>query len=234
MNVKDIMTRNIISVKTDASILEAIRLMIQHGISGVVVVDKKGDLAGIVTEGDFLRRSEIGTERRRSSFLRFLAGPGKLAEEYVHNSGRKIDEVMSREVHTVAEDTSLAEAIDMMERYRVKRLPVVRGARVVGIVSRANFLHAFASVAHETKTQALDDSGIRERIARELSAKEWAAPSLINVVVRNGIVDLWGSIPDERMRSAVIVAAENVPGVKAVRDHMAWVDPVSGFVQTWR
>ncbi len=112
-----------------------------------------------------------------------------------------------RDVHTVTEDTQLPQAIDMMERFHVKRLPVVRGSKVVGIVTRANFLHALASVAHETKAGALDDTGIRENVLAELSKNDWVMPSLLNIVVRDGVVHLWGSISDDRTRGAIIVAA---------------------------
>jgi CBS domain-containing protein len=230
MVVKDIMTQSVISVAPEDDILHAIRLMLQRGISGLVVLDKGGDLVGLVTEGDFMRRAETGTQKQRSRFLQFLAGPGRLAEEYVQLSGRKVAEVMSSPVHTVTEETSLNEAVELMERYHIKRLPVVRGRRVVGIVSRANFLHALASISHNVKPQLKDDGEIRARILAELANQKWAMPSLINVVVKDGNVDLWGTITDERTRGALIVLAENIPGVKAVRDHTAWVEPISGMI----
>lgn len=230
MIVKDIMTHNVISVQPEENIMHAIRLMLQHGISGLVVVDKAGELVGLVTEGDFMRRVETGTQKQRSRFLQFLIGPGRLAEEYVQLSGRKVSEVMSSPVHTVTEEASLNDAVELMEHHRVKRLPVVRGRNVVGVVSRANFLHALASVAHDVKPPLKDDVEIRQRILAEMSNQKWAMPNLINVVVRDGNVDLWGTITDERTRAALIVAAENVPGVKAVRDHTVWVEPISGMV----
>ena len=230
MIVKDIMTQNVISVQPDENITHAIRLMLQRGISGLVVVDKTGDLVGLVTEGDFLRRVETGTQKQRSRFLQFLVGPGRLADEYVRLSGRKVADVMSSPVHTLTELSSLSEAVELMERHHIKRLPVVRGRKVVGIVSRANMLHALASVVHEVKAPLNDDVEIRRQILAELANQKWSLPSLINVVVRSGKVDLWGTITDERMRKALIVAAENVPGVKIVRDHTAWVEPVSGLI----
>ena len=230
MKVSDIMTRGVVSVRKDATIMEAIRLMLQHKISGLVVLDDKDRLAGVVTEGDFLRRREVGTQKQRSRWIQFLMGPGKLADEYVHNSGRKVAEVMTTTVQSVTEETSLAEAVELMERHRIKRLPVVRGDLVVGIVSRANFLHALAGVAHEIAAPAADDAGIREKILAEIDVQKWALPGMANVSVRNGVVEFWGVITDERMRGALIVAAENVSGVKAVKDHLAWIEPMSGVV----
>jgi len=230
MVVKDIMTRNVISVAPEDDIMHAIRLMLQNSISGLVVVDSAGDLVGLVTEGDFMRRVETGTQKQRSRFLQFLIGPGRLAEEYVHLSGRKVSEVMSTPVHTVTEEAPLNEAVELMEHYRIKRLPVVRDKKVVGIVSRANFLHALASMARDVKPQVKSDDDIRQRILGELDRQKWTMPSLINVVVHDGNVDLWGTITDERTRGALTVLAENVPGVKAVHDHTVWVEPMSGMV----
>jgi CBS domain-containing protein len=230
MKVADIMTTNVVTVDTDATILEAIRLMLQHQISGLAVTDKNGDLAGIVTEGDFLRRSETATQKQRSRLLQFLLGPGKLADEYIHASGRKVSEVMTHSVHTVTGDTSLADAVDLMERNRVKRVPVVKGRKLVGIVSRANFLHALASIVTDVKAATPDDAAIHERLTADLKSQNWAAPGLVEFVVRNGVVNLWGTVLDDRTRGALIVAAENTPGVKAVRDHLVWVEPMSGMV----
>ena len=110
---------------------------------------------------------------------------------------------------------------------RAKRLPVVRDGVLVGMVTRANLLHALVSLATQPKAVG-DDAAIRAQILAECDRQSWAPMS--NVVVRNGVVELWGVITDERERQARIVAAENVPGVKAVHDHLVWVEPLSGFV----
>ena len=232
MNVSDIMTRSVISVREDATIFEAIRLMLQHKISGLVVLDEKDQLTGIVTEGDFLRRKEAGTQKRRSRWIQFLVGPGTLADEYVQSTGRKVSEVMTRSVYSVTEDAPLSEAVQLMEHYRVKRLPVVHDGKVIGIVSRANFLRAFGRAAREIATRPADDASIRENLIAELNAQKWSLPGLVNFTVQDGVVDYSGTIFDERTRVALIVAAENIPGVKAVSDHLAWIEPVSGIVIT--
>jgi CBS domain-containing protein len=230
MKVKDVMTSPVVSVEPDSPISQAIRIMLQRGISGLPVIDKQGGLVGIVTEGDFLRRAETGTQRRRPRWLEFLIGPGRLADEYTRTHGRKVDEVMTREPVTATEDTLLEDIAKLMEKRQIKRLPVVRGRQVVGIVSRANLLHALASVSREAKPTAQSDETIRALLLAELGKQPWAPVALINPIVRDGIVELWGTITDERERQALVVAAENVPGVKAVRDHLAWVDPTSGMV----
>ena len=229
MKARDVMTHHVISVSPDASILEAVRLMLQNRISGLPVVDTDGDLVGVVTEGDFLRRAETNTERRRSRWLEFLAGPGKLANEYVHSHGRKVGQVMTTDVYTITEDTPLEEVVKLMESHQVKRLPVLRGRKLVGIVSRANLMHALVSLALVAPPVAKDDAKIRECLLAELDKEKWAPVALINVVVRNGVVELWGIILDDRHRKALKVAAENIPGVKAVQDHLTWIEPVSGM-----
>jgi CBS-domain-containing membrane protein len=183
-----------------------------------------------LTEGDFLRRAETGTQRRRPRWLEYLVGPGRLADEYTRTHGRKVEDMMTGEPFTVAEDTPLDEVVNLMEKRRIKRIPVLRGSEVVGIVSRANLLHALAGVAREVKSTAADDQAIRDRLLAELAGQPWAPVSLVNVIVRDGVVELWGTITDERERQAMIVAAENVPGVKGVKDHLAWVDALSGMV----
>jgi len=232
MQVKDVMTQKVISVQEDESVVKAARLMLQNRISGLPVLDKQGNLVGIVTEGDFLRRSEIGTQRQRPRWLEFVIGPGRLANEYVHTSGRKVGEIMTHDPQVVGENDSLEAVVEKMERRHIKRLPVMRGGRMVGIVSRANLLHALASLARDSGAAAGADTpgpdwAIRGEILAALGKQHWAPD--INVVVRNGVAELWGVITDERERQALICAAENVAGVKQVHDHLVWVEPMSGM-----
>jgi CBS domain-containing protein len=227
MNVAEVMTREVITVEPQASILEAARLMLQHRISGLPVVDAGKSLVGIVTEGDFLRRRETGTQRRRPRWLEFLVGPGKLAAEYTQQSGRKVSEVMTDAVYTATEDMLLEQAVNLMERYRIKRLPVTHGKELVGIVTRANILRTVVRLAHEAQPPSADDAEIRKRLVGELNKLPWA-PS-VSVAVKDGIVKLSGVLLDERQRAALRVAAENIPGVKSVVDDLVWVDPHSGM-----
>jgi CBS domain-containing protein len=230
MNVKEVMTSPVISVSLDSSISEAIQLMLGRRISGLPVVDNDGRLVGIVTEGDFLRRAETGTQRQRPRWLEFFIGPGRLADEYTRTHGRKVRDVMTADPVTVTEETPLEEVVEMMEKRRVKRLPVLRGDDLVGIISRANLLHALAGVARDLKPATNSDQAIREALQAELARQTWAPAALINVIVKDGVVELWGTITDERERQAVMVAAENVPGVNAVHDHLVWIDASSGLL----
>lgn len=227
MLVKDVMTPKVICIGADEPVLKAARLMLQNRISGLPVLDKDGELVGIVTEGDFLRRSELGTQRQRPKWLEFIVGPGRLAQEYTHSSGRKVEDIMTPEPRTIAEDQTLEGVVDVMERHHVKRLPVTRGGRVVGIISRANLMHALASLSRDPAPPSGGDSEIRDKILAAIGEQDWAPR--INVIVNAGIAELHGVITDDRERAGLIVAAENVPGVKRVRDHLVWVEPMSGM-----
>jgi CBS domain-containing protein len=228
MRVKDVMTPNVICISSDEPILKAVRLMLQNRISGLPVVDKEGRLVGIVTEGDFLRRGELGTQRRRPKWLEFIVGPGKLAQEYAQTSGRKVEDVMTPEPWTIGEDEPLEAVVEMMERRRIKRIPVTRDRRVVGIISRANLMHALASLARDVGAPAGGDSVIRDNIMALIAKQDWAPR--INVIVKDGVAELHGCVTDDRERAGLVVAAENVAGVKKVVDHLVWVEPISGMV----
>ena len=230
MKVADVMTREVVSISPDASVMEAVRLMLQHKISGLPVIDAAGNLQGVVTEGDFLRRVETGTERKRSRFVEFLLGPGRLADEYTHASGRKVGEVMTPDVRTVPEDAPLEQVVHLMERHRVKRIPVVRGAKMVGIVTRKNLMRALASFALSAQPVAAGDAEIRERLHAELKKHSWAPVGLIDIAVKDGVVKLQGALTDERERQAIRIAAENIPGVKKVEDHLVWIEPNTGVI----
>lgn len=228
MRAHQIMTRPVITATPETTIAEAANTMLQRHISGLPVVDAAGKLVGIVSEADFIRRSELDTRRKRGRFLAFILGPGQAATDFVREHGRKVAEVMTPEPLTITEDTRLEKIVALMERNHVKRLPVMRADRIVGIVSRANLLQAVASLAREIADPTADDDHIRNRIIDALHRNDWC-PQGLNIIVRDGIVHLGGIITDERSRQASIVAAENVTGVKKVHDHLCWVDPMSGL-----
>ena len=229
MNAADVMTRQVITVGPDTPLIEAAKLMLKHRIGGLPVVGDGKALVGIVTEGDFLHRAETGTERRRPRWLEFIIGPGQLATEYTQSSGRKVNEVMTGTVHSVGEDAALEEVVNLMERHRVKRLPVVRGRKLVGIVTRANLVRAVVGLAHEARPAVgAATAEIRQRLLDELKKHAWAPA--IRVAVKDGVVQLTGVLNDERQRAALRVAAENITGVKEVVDNLVWVEPQSGLV----
>ena len=231
MRAHQIMTRNVITVTPDTTIAEAARIMLDNQISGLPVVDGSGKLVGILSDGDFVRRSEIGTQRRRGPWLRFFVGPGKAATEFVRSSGRRVEEVMTPDPITASEDTTLDALVDKMEKNNIKRVPITNSGRITGIVTRTNLLRAVASLTREIPDPTADDDHIRDRVTRAIEANDWR-PLGLQVTVRNGVVHLYGIITDDRWRAAALVATENVSGVKQVHDHLCWVDLYSGMYMT--
>jgi CBS domain-containing protein len=230
MIASDVMTRNVISVPPDATIADAVALMLDRGISGLLVVDHSGTLAGIVTEGDLLRRDELGTGRRRSWWLRLIASPGRQAADFTRTHGRKVSDVMTQDVISVTVKSPLEEIVALMEAHRIKRVPVLDDNKVVGVVSRADLLRALAVAAREHAVAAGDDPTIRNRILETLGREPWAPRTTLNVTVVNGVVDLWGTISNDQERRAICVIAENTPGVKKVIDHLVFVEAYTGTV----
>lgn len=230
MKARDVMTSRVVSVTPDCTIADMAKRMQQYRISGLPVINAGGALVGVVTEGDCLRRVETGTETKRSGWRAFLASPETLASEYIRSHGRKVSEVMTPDPVTVGEDTDLTEVIHLMEKHQIKRVPVVKNGTVVGIISRANLIQALAGLARDSGPVSESDAAIAERVRDELGKLPWIANEFVNVGVKDGVVDLWGSFTAFRQDQAAIVAAENVPGVKRVQSHLAWVDPMSGLV----
>src|SRR3974390_111508 len=171
MKAEDVMTRDVISIDPNATVLQAARLMLQHHISGLPVIDGNSNLVGVLSEGDFLRRRETKTERRRSRWLEFLIGPGPMAEEYSHSHGNKVAEGMTTDVQTVEQDTALEDIVELMERKRIKRVPVTCGGQMVGIITRSNLMHAMVSLARKAEPVATDDTSIREHLMDEIGRR---------------------------------------------------------------
>jgi CBS-domain-containing membrane protein len=228
LHAADVMTSAVISIDVDMSVVEAARMMLQHQISGLPVV-RADHLIGMITEGDLLRRAETGTERHRAHWLELLLGPGRAAEDYAMANARKVAEIMSERVVSVTPDTPLDQVVALMERHRIKRVPVLDGTRLVGIVSRANLLAALLQATPKAPTTIPSDDAIREIILSEFKHQSWAPSATVNIDVKDGIVELRGVITDEREREAVRIVAENAAGVKSVVDHLIWVEPLSGM-----
>jgi len=229
MRAHQIMTRPVFTARPDTTMVEAANLMLQKHVSGLPVVDAGGKLVGMLSEGDFVRRSEIGTQRKRGRFLKFILGPGKAASDFVQEHGRTVSDIMTSEpLVMVSEETPLERIVELMERNSIKRVPVMRDDKVVGIVSRSNLLQALASLARDVPDPTADDDHIRNRVIDILTKQDWC-PFGLSVVVRDGIVHLSGVITEERARQAAVVGAQNVAGVKKVHDHLCWVDTMSGM-----
>ncbi|MBN8873121.1 MAG: CBS domain-containing protein [Rhodospirillales bacterium] len=230
MIVADVMTRHVLSVAPESTVEEAAATMLERGFSGLFVVDAKGDLVGVVTEGDLLRRDEIGTQRHRPWWLRLLVSPGRQAADFTRTHGRRVSDVMTESVISVPHDAELETVVDLMERNRIKRVPVTQDGRVVGVVSRADLLRALVTRARKEAPVSADDRTVRAAILDGLDKQSWAPMTTLNVTVVDGVVDVWGTITNDDERRAICVIAENTPGVKSVRDHLVFVEPYSGTV----
>jgi CBS domain-containing protein len=228
MKAQDVMVSPVITVKPNASVREVARIFIDRGISAVPVVDDKNKLVGIVSEGDLLHRSEAGTERRRPSWLQIFTANETLAAEYMKAHARKVADVMTRDVITASPDTPLHEIARILEKNAIKRVPILRGDDLVGLVSRANLIQAVAS-AQKTFEIPLSDTAIRDRLVSHLKEQPWAHTSLLNVTVNGGVVDLWGMTSSDTERRAVRVAAESTPGVRAVNDNII-IRPIEAWM----
>lgn len=225
MKAIDLMTPRVITIGPDATVAEAARTMLENHISGLPVVDADGKVVGIISEGDLLRRVELGTERHRSWWLGLVSGGTLPAEDFIKSHARKVADVMTAHVTTVDESASPEEVVRVMETRRIKRVPVVRRGALVGIISRANLLRALASVSPETPAAAADDRDLKDRVTAAVKELSWDSRSHDAIVVRNGVVQLWGFVSSGSQRDALRVAAERVPGVKAVENNIQVVDP---------
>jgi CBS domain-containing protein len=221
MNAADVMVSNVITVGPDATVQEVAGLLLKNRISAVPVVSQSGDILGIVSEGDMLRRVESHTLRHRSWWLRLLTADTELRNEFVKSHSHKVVDVMTRKVLTVSPETPLGEIASVLEKNGIKRVPVVKDGKLVGIVSRANLLQAIATIGTTIKPAVtVDDAMLREKVISQLDRQPLSWRALINVIVHDGAVELWGMVDSESEKRAARVAAEVTPGVRAVADNL--------------
>jgi CBS domain-containing protein len=214
------MVSAVITVDPNTSVQEVADLMLRNRISAVPVVGADGKLVGIVSEGDLINRPESQTSHRRPWWLEAIASKETLAAGYVKSHSRKVADVMTQDVITAAPETPVAEVAALLERKRIKRVPVTKDGKIVGIVSRANLLQGLASMRERTPQTPADDAAIRDTVMSNLTKEHWARPSLLSVTVRDGTVDLWGLVESQAEKDAVHVLAETTPGVRVVNDHL--------------
>lgn len=218
MEAQDIMSRDVVTVGPDATVQEIAQLLVERHVSAAPVVDAEGALLGIVSEGDLVRRPEIAGERRPSWWLAMISDPGDRAKDYVKTHAQHAAEIMTKDVATVKADTSIAEIAHLLEERRIKRVPVLADGKVVGIVARADLLRALAVRPPERAGERTDDRAIQDELQRILEEQRWES-TLMNVVVEDGVVHLWGLVEQDATREALKIAAENIAGVKTVVTH---------------
>jgi CBS domain-containing protein len=219
MKARDIMVSQVVTVTPGTTVRDAAKLLLEHRISAVPVVNEQGNLVGIVSEGDLLHRAEIGTQQRRSWWLMLVTDDQALAADYIKTHAARVEDVMTRSVITASPDTPLRDIARLLEDNAIKRVPIVQDGKLVGIVSRANLVQAIATNGSKLETPA-SDSKIREELMAHFNAQPWAHSALLNATVDRGVVDLWGVIGSETERKAVRIAAETTAGVHAVNDHL--------------
>lgn len=222
MQASEIMTTDVITVSPATSVFDAAKMLTEHHVSGIPVVDDTGTVVGMLTEGDLLRRVETGTGKpQRSRFGEFLHSTRKLASEYLKENAVRVEDIMTCNVVSVAPTTALSEVADVLERHHIKRVPVIENGRLVGIVSRSNLVRALASAVPVDPDAAASDEAIRVAIQRALDGHRWSMATE-NIVVRDGIVHFWGTVSSEEERKAILVSAERVAGVRGVEDHLGY------------
>jgi len=221
MKAADVMVSTVITVGPECSVQDLAEILLENRVSAVPVVSNGGDLVGIVSEGDLIRRTEMDTERRRSRWLALLIGAQPLAAEFVKSNGRRVADVMTRDVVVATPDTPLRHIAALLEKNGIKRVPIVSHGKLVGIVSRANLVQALASARKEIKAAtATSDRMIREELLLRLRTEPWARTSRLNVIVHDGTVELWGVVRSPEEKQAIRLAAELTRGVRAVSDNL--------------
>jgi CBS-domain-containing membrane protein len=221
MKASDIMVTEVITVTPESDVPQVAALLLTNHISAAPVVDADGRLVGMVSEGDLLRRSEAGTARKQPWWLSILASRELLAGEFLREHSRRVGDLMTQEVVSAAPNTPVADIATLLERHRIKRVPIVENGRLVGIVSRANLIQALATFRQKVmEPQPVTDTELREKVVSRLRSEPWVRPNLVNVAVTDGTVDLWGIVDSTTEKQALRVAVEIVPGVKAVNDNV--------------
>ncbi len=228
MQAADVMTKDVITVSPQTEVREIVELLIKHRISAVPVVDANHKVLGIVSEGDLMRRVENDTDKRDSWWLSALFSGANDAEKYIKSHGRKAVDVMSTDLVTIKDDMPLYKIAQTLEKHHIKRVPVVKDGKLVGIVSRANLLQGFAVVASGATESGSDtDQNLRDKVVRELVDKVGLTGGRINVVVSEGEVQLWGLVENGTEKKAAGVAAEGIKGVKSVVNNLGVAPPAA-------
>jgi len=220
MNAMDVMVRDVVAIDPDASVAEAAKLMTENDVSALPVVDPDGRLVGIISEADLMRREEVGIAVRHPWWVEAVTPAATLAKEFTKSHGKRVAELMSTNLITATEDTPLADIAAILERNRIKRVPIVRDGELVGIVSRSNLVQALAVAGIAANESQGTSRSIRDELLVRLGQQSWSDFGNRNVIVADGEVHLWGLVGSEAERGALIALAEGVPGVTGVVDEM--------------
>jgi CBS domain-containing protein len=219
VKARDVMTTDVVTASPETPIAEIAALLLERRISGLPIVGPDGQVLGILSEGDLLRRVELGTERRRPKWLQALIDPNIQAADFAHSRGLRAADVMSRDIVSVTPDTDLAEIARLFEQRRIKRVPVIDNGRLVGIISRANLLRGLVAFRTPSRDGTQTDQTILQALHARLANERWLDLSRLNLIVSDGVVPRWGPLKSEEQQQALEVAARSVPGVRDVQNH---------------
>ena len=227
MQARDVMTEDVVSVNPETRIKDIAKLLLDRNISAAPVVDETDHVVGIVSEADLMRRLELGTEPRHSRWLGFFVSSKEGAAEYAKTHGVKASQVMTRNPLTVTEETSLGDIAATLEKNHIKRVPVLRDGRLVGIVSRSNLLQGLVSKRDTIAADAPspNDQTIHKSVLAAIKKEGWVTHGSPNVivsdgVVSDGVVDLSGFVDSAEEREAMIILVEGIDGVTEVVYHL--------------
>ena len=227
MRAADFMTIGAATIRPDASIREAARIMLDHRVSGLPVLDEGGNLVGIVSEGDLLREAARGEDTPRH-WLEIVAEPESPGRAARLAPALTVREVMTAAVVTISASTPVREVVELMQQHGIKRVPVLEGERVIGIVSKADLLRGLAREAELMPGASAEDYALRARVLEALRSEARDGWSSINVLVQNGAVELRGAMSDPTLRPRLVSLAQRIPGVRDVLDRLTVVGPASG------
>jgi CBS domain-containing protein len=230
MKAQDIMTREVATVRPETSVREIAALLMEKNISGVPVVSDDGAIVGIVSEGDLLHRAEVGTERKHKWWFRIFADSDAAAREYAKAHGLSARDMMSRYVISVRDDADLRDVADILDRHRIKRVPVLRDGRLVGIISRRDLVRALSQAQPSSTPAELDNAALHMTLRDRFKSQSWLNDAYINVAVNDGVVELWGLVVSDDQHRALRTLVEETPGVRRVEDRLTMAGPLRGGV----
>lgn len=229
MRANQIMTKNVVVVAAEYSVYDAAEIMLSSGISAAPVVDADGKMIGIVSEADLMHRPEIATVPGKSWLQRLLADNTATAREFVRSHSHRVTDVMTKNVVSADEGATVQEIVVLMQRHHVKRIPILRDGKIVGIVGRANVLQGLLAREPSSPSGRIDDEVLRAAVTATLAKRGWAAAPTSNVVSQDGVIHLWGCVDNNTIKKAYEIAAENVHGVRHVQNHMMVIPPEVHF-----
>jgi CBS domain-containing protein len=221
MNARDIMTRDVTTVRPDTSVRDIAALMVEKHISGVPVLSDDGKVVGMVSQSDLLHRAEVGTERKHKWWFRAFADSSELAREYAKAHGLKAHDVMSRYVISVHDDAELRDVADILDTRRIKRVPVMQEGRLVGIITRGDLVRALSQAQISKAATKIDNAALHKTLHNRIQSQSWINESYINLIVNDGVVELWGHVDTTDQRNALRALVEETDGVSRVEDKLS-------------